>query len=234
MVGVGVIGYWQLRVTTIECWLDTTPSVQKCPDELAALLQPLLAQPLVAFDFETQLASLFDTHRSPYELIQVRKRWPGTLVVELRQDPFQYVLTDRSAQKPWLVTEHGWLRNVDSTPSAELALPRVSRPDFTTIVSEDSRHLTPETHDLITRLIQALQLYDIQYLELILYDPVTTIINLNDHQQVLIENDVVLENLEKLRLLQAHPNQGGNPESIVEYDVRFKLPVLRTQKTLSL
>jgi hypothetical protein len=227
------LAYWQLRVTQVECLIQAS-SPQACPEELSALLQPFYGQPLIATNFEHNLANLVNEHRSPYELLAVTKQMPGTLRLQLRQDPFQYHFQERGpTPQAWLVTEHGWLRASDGTPSAQLKIPTITRLTPVLAATPDARQIDTSTHDLINQLLPALKLYDIEYQEIVLYDPVTTVIKLNDTQQVLIENDKLLENLEKLDLILSHPPQLNSPAPIVEYDVRFRLPVLRTQVSIS-
>lgn len=227
-------GYWYLKSSKVECWVQQAPERAPCPTDLQLQLQPLRNQALLGSDFSSQVTQLLDQHDSPYELQHIRKTLSGELVLTLAQDPFQYQLVDRTSQQAWLVTEHGWLRTIESSGSAQIALPRISQTDVTAQLLSEGRQAPTATHELTTRLLQALDLYALQYQEVILYDPVTTVVKLNDTQQLLLENDAVLENLEKFRLLQTHPEQISTPGQIVEYDVRFKLPVLRTHTSIAL
>jgi hypothetical protein len=193
---------------------------------------------LLGTHFEERVNLLVDGHQLPYELHSLRKEAPSTLTLYLRQDPFVYQVREVTTDKKWLVTDHGWLRSQEegavSLTESHSLLPQITQVMAFPSTAVETRRVDPATHDLIQQLLQALDVYEIEYQRLILYDPVTSIVVLNDTQHVLLENDRLLENLERLTLLFANQSQLPIPSTVVEYDVRFKLPVLRTDPTFEL
>lgn len=202
--------FW--KVTKIECQLQGVA----CPEQVSQVLSPLMNTPLLWFNHQTQAAELLVPHG--YQLQTLRRQLPATLTVTVLQQPA--VLQVKLDDTHWAVINQQLNYIFSDQP---LDVPTVQ--------------ISPEQlgdRQLISRLAElfaALQQAEIPTTS-VEQTAEAVIISLPDAKQALLPLDQPASQVPRLKLL-LDANSQLEDQNIKEYDLRFALPVLRTQATSS-
>lgn len=224
IVGLGFLANRFWLITSVSCRTASEP----CPTATTQALSTLVGKPLLFTKTEAQVLSVIQEYQLPIELSGLRKNYRGELTVEVRLDPDRYLMSTPD-QTLYRVSAQGWLTPTDNT---SLDLPQIvlSASESATLAAQP--RLSAELHYELSTLIELLATHGINHQKMVTLDAFTMVVQLNENQQALIDREEAALNLARLELILNAPNTELDLTQIQEFDVRFKLPVLRTTKTI--
>lgn len=223
---VVVASYELLPTQNVKCWL-LNDKLKPCPQELTRLIQehlkgkPLLKQ---AWDQDSTNAPF---KNQPYTLIVDRKKLPGQLELIVNEEVTQYALVTDDNQI-WLIGQHGTIKQRLESQQDLPLLPTVKITFFTEEFVAHNSLRTP-VHTPLSQLITALEDQNLDFQNLTWTNAHTLTLDLASGQQVVLDPFQAETSALKLKLIVAELTTRPELEGVIEIDLRFKFPVLRTR-----
>lgn len=207
-----------LVVRTVRCQLNETH--EPCPTETVAALHALIDQPLLYSDLPGLAEQALATHN--LYLAAYSRQLPDTLLLEVT--PTEYEFGVQTSTRTFVVTTKGHV--LEHTIPAEL--PTLYLADHLITHNElPSQQLISTSKTALSTLMQLqltftkAEIISLQELRVELQDPeITVIVNPAQAQSQLQKVPVVLTSQAVYEI----------PEKLVELDMRFEMPVIRTDQ----
>jgi cell division septal protein FtsQ len=226
LVLAGVSGIFLQKWVVIRV-ITCSTAAGSCPDSLNLTLTTLMNQPLLFKDTTEQVREVIRANQQPYQLVSLKKRFPGTLAIVVVEDQLQYQLKLPTGEV-FGVSHQGWLKPLPESQAQLLTFEMM--PDSLNL-DLSARQLPVTVHDELNQYRALLAQNGVEVHAVILIDRVTSVLKLSGDRQAVIARQDKAENIARLaQILKASPELPTG-QTVQEIDVRFKLPVLRTQKT---
>ena len=208
-----------LKIEKIECRLEN----QSCPQELIDQLNSLKGE---SFLF-TKLDYLASSSKlNFYQLKSFSKQWPNALKLEFVTNPSSYLLEIDNPDSVFLITENG----LAQAAPAENFLPVIKVISWPNSITD--QQIDPDLHQLIFSLINLLSSQQIEP-NITIYHQNHIEISLKDNLFAIVGNDDINQQMAKLFIILEELDISNIDLEIKEIDLRFKFPVLRTNRTPS-
>ncbi len=220
-VTAGILAHQLFRTSHINCTLITG---EPCPENLSTLLSNLDGTSLFFTKFESVLAGE-PYSKEPYTLSSLSKNLPSTLNLTFKQEPLLYGLrfSDGATE---LIGKEGTVIRLDNLPEIAMVEIEAQRQDF--FESED--RIIPYYHNVFAGLINSLYKYELIFQNITWKNNYEIRVDLVGHPTAITSENDPIGDMEKLKLLIPSPPYNSVEEEIVEIDLRFDMPVLRTRE----
>lgn len=213
-----------LRIKTVSCKLETKP----CPDTLNQKIQEFVGQ---SFFFAPIQPVIEAWQLELYQLQTFSKTWPQKIELNFTSEPDFYRL--QLETNHYLITKTGLIKqklDANQPPKAnELPIVILTQPAAEVIKGQQ---VTPQFHQVFKLVLTQLEAHqlEIQTLKLIGSDLIK--LQLNSKLRAIVEPTHSQTQLAKLALIIQELDLAQIDLAIKEIDLRFELPVLRTQLSL--
>lgn len=201
-------------VTTIVCVVPNEP----CPKILVNSLNSLKGRSLFFTDFEKNLTA---QQLSFYQLALLRKKIPGTLILEFTASQKNYVIYLPDSTR-WLVATSGAVR--DNPTTENLPLIKISS-HWPNPIQNNS--LEPALHQLISNLLTSLEANQVSFGQIDLQSPDEVIVHLINGKRAVLSAGQVDTQVQKLGIILRNLDLATIDVSLSTIDLRFNLPVLK-------
>lgn len=213
-----------LKISIIECQLNNQP----CPSEITQYFSPLHNQKLLTI--RPQLEELIQNLASPYQLHEYRLKFPHTLQIWLLTQQPAYQLQNIQTQETRVITVSGQV--MGEQPLSNLITLQIPPDVWTKYWTSNS--LVTEEHNTFSSIVQQLKNSAIPIMTGEISSDQTLRISLPENRTALLDIQELHIGLVRLELLLENLRKTPPTDPVVEIDVRYKLPVLRTTRSSSL
>lgn len=216
----------QLKITSINCTVQNQP----CTEETTRILQKLIGKSIFFTNIEKELNNSQNT--SGITIEKIGRELPSTLHIQVKTEPVLYSLESKDSNAKFSISNKGYIFPfVESSNN-----PTVIVNNAETLISGSS--VDEKAHQLISQIIsiqvQGSFLKSIEYLSsneiklqyselpiLIVADPIPV--------STLQHLDAIMYTVENTQLSTTSADVKPKQPNIKEIDLRFSLPVLRTE-----
>jgi cell division septal protein FtsQ len=222
VIGLGLMA--SVKVKHLTCLLDD----HECPSEVMAQLTTLTTNSLFMSDLEAKATQALG-NLPGYQLVSLKRQLPQTLIVSVKKNPALYRLRALSAPETKIVDSQGYLYPVESDPTT--TLPQVIISDEQWQVILENSQVSSELQSKINQTITALGVEQITFTHLELSSSTIALISLSPQTTAVLDLTAAHRDVKKLSLVL----KGLEPATLTqiqEIDVRYTLPVLRSNRTI--
>lgn len=214
--GVGMASQRIFTVQRVQCQVAATA----CPADIESRLSNLPRHRLLGHDFTTTINTvLADT---AFRVASWQIRLPGTLVIELSQDPALYELTTADARV--FVSRTGVVTTAPEESTQELLTVTTSH-NLEDLLQNDGS-LQENYHNALTLLAEAVTTKKLP-VSAVAWDDQTVQLTLPENFRIVFLISDVPSQLERATLVLDSPEFAARTAELSILDLRFRLPVLR-------
>jgi cell division septal protein FtsQ len=220
VIGMGLLT--QIKVVSVRCRAESGD----CTPEVRQKLESLTSQSFFFSDLESASTQILSTLPG-YKLMSLQRQLPQTLVISIKQNPSLYRLQALGKPELKVVDSEGFIYSPESQTTIPLVV--VSEAEWNESLQQGRIQIN--RHQQLTQTLQALSQAEISFQQLeaaagvigvLSLDPQTAaILDLSNSAADVAKLSIVLKGLEPATLSE-----------IQEIDVRYRLPVLRPNRTI--
>lgn len=221
---VVVAGIWVLRVNEIDCEFGE----DRCPAEVVASLSVLRGKSLLFSHVLATSQTAVQSHTG-YRVAGIEKEFPDTVRVILEPQSLLYRLKLLQQTEYRAVTDQRKL----IPSSADTQLPQIIlEPTVWNTWTVDGQ--VPELiHLHLLELPVVVNEVGVSPEAIVVIDHQTMILYLPNQQLAILNTEKLTQDIARLAILQRGLQGQEFPQPIQEIDLRFKLPVLRFERTIT-
>lgn len=217
------IGSTPFPISHIECqYVADGNDNLSCPGEVVSHLDQLKHRSLFFTDFTSSLA---DLQLEQYSLQVTHKTLPGTLTVAVEPAPPLYLLASTQQPEVYTINTAGFA----TTHVSDLPLPEIKLMAQGILLTETQ--LDQELHHQLQAIISGIAQLQLEVQLVRYYSPDYIEVQLPDFPPAIVDQASLSQALPKLAVLKNRLDLNSIDTGIKEIDLRFDLPVLRTQRT---
>ena len=228
-MGVGVliviaIGYATSQFFTVQKIDCVLTDRSECPDELTAQLEVLKNSPMFFTDYN-QILSQNSTVSQPYSLKKISKRLPSTLIATFTSEQPLVLLHQPDSYHVISATGKAFPQTEETATSlSHLLLVETDQ----SLISDNS--VTSEFLTTMIEILRSTDEYRLPIEKITWVDKSTIRLSMKERsEQAIIDSESPAIELQRLFLILQSKEYQNLSESKQELDLRFTMPVLRTE-----
>lgn len=203
------------NVREIDCTVEENP----CPEEISNQLSSLRSKSYFFTNFADETHTLLGN--GTYSVLEARQVHPWKIEIKLTQIGTQYQLVGENGEKNIV------LPNGKTEPGENMSLAQISTQDPKAYITNSYVH--EDLHKALSILVQELQTTAIKWKSITVESPQKILIELETNQRVIIDTTLTSGQISLIPQIVAHSAVQELTPGIKEIDLRFNLPVLRTE-----
>lgn len=204
-------------VNAIECVLISNP----CPEELSSSLEPLLGHQMFFEDYSQLLTESY-AFTQPVSLIDIKKKFPRTVIVTFQPEAAAYVWShDNTAV---VISQTGKIFTQQFQNPPKLIVESTDR------IDTDTGKIDPAIHHTILSIQTTAEELLLPLTRITWVDKSTIRLTMENSTEIFIlDSERPTLELHKLAMVLKSGEYKNIAEPKAELDLRFTMPVLRTQ-----
>ncbi len=207
------------RIETIICRVDQQPCPPAALDIAKGHKGQWLLWPKNVENLRSELGA------GGFSVVGLTRELPSTLRLHAEIKSIAYGISQTGASEGWVVNQQG--RVFPMVWNGALTAPIVvTQQDLGSVIASDA--VKPSLHTFLWELVSALEQSQIPLKGLELMNDNLVIVHLESGGRGVIDSDQPKLQVQRLELLLQARDLEQLPSGVMEFDVRYKLPVVRT------